>query len=311
CPGTLTADAGLAALQDNGGPTETQALKPGSPAIDLVPAAGASCAPTDQRGVPRPQGTACDAGAYEVAPPTATTGPATDLTATAATLTGTTNPNARGTSYHFEFGPTTTYDSRTSDQDAGQGLADVAAGAPLSGLAPTTTYHYRLVATSSDGTTAGADQTFTTPAPPTIPPEPPDTIRPVLTAVSLTNRTFAVSSGSTAVAAKAKRGTKFAYKLSEPATVKISLERATTGRRKGSKCVKATKKLAKAKKCTLYVAAGALTRASVAGRNTVPFTGRVGSHALSVASYRATLVATDAAKNKSKSATVKFKVVKR
>jgi hypothetical protein len=32
----------------------------------------------------------------------------------------------------------------------------------LSGLTPGTTYHYRVVATSSAGTTVGADQTFTT-----------------------------------------------------------------------------------------------------------------------------------------------------
>jgi len=52
-------------LQDNGGPTFTHALLPGSPAID----AAGNCNPpitTDQRGVPRPQGPACDIGAFEV-----------------------------------------------------------------------------------------------------------------------------------------------------------------------------------------------------------------------------------------------------
>lgn len=48
-------------LQDNGGPTWTHALLIGSPAID----ASAVCEPTDQRGVPRPVGSACDIGAYE------------------------------------------------------------------------------------------------------------------------------------------------------------------------------------------------------------------------------------------------------
>jgi hypothetical protein len=43
----------------------------------------------------------------------------------------------------------------------------VAASASLSGLAPSTTYHYRIVAASSAGTTDGADQTFTTTTPPT------------------------------------------------------------------------------------------------------------------------------------------------
>ena len=68
CPGTVV-DPQLGPLASNGGPTSTQALLPGSPLIDAVPA-GADCAATDQRGVVRPQGPACDAGAYEVEVPT-------------------------------------------------------------------------------------------------------------------------------------------------------------------------------------------------------------------------------------------------
>ncbi|MGW4537262.1 choice-of-anchor Q domain-containing protein [Streptomyces chartreusis] len=48
-------------LVDNGGPTDTVALLPGSPALD----AADDCPATDQRGVARPQGAACDIGAYE------------------------------------------------------------------------------------------------------------------------------------------------------------------------------------------------------------------------------------------------------
>nr|BBJ47930.1 hypothetical protein SAVMC3_05590 [Streptomyces avermitilis] len=51
-------------LADNGGPTDTTALLPGSPALD----AADGCPATDQRGVARPQGTACDIGAYEYTP---------------------------------------------------------------------------------------------------------------------------------------------------------------------------------------------------------------------------------------------------
>jgi hypothetical protein len=53
----------LGALADNGGPTLTHALLPGSPAIDA--ADDAFCPPTDQRGITRPQGNHCDIGAYE------------------------------------------------------------------------------------------------------------------------------------------------------------------------------------------------------------------------------------------------------
>ncbi len=56
-------DAGLAALGDNGGPTPTRALLADSPALDSV--VGDTCPARDQRGVVRPQGEACDAGAYE------------------------------------------------------------------------------------------------------------------------------------------------------------------------------------------------------------------------------------------------------
>jgi hypothetical protein len=67
CPGTVV-DPQLAPLADNGGLTRTQALLPGSPLIDAVPT-GPECAGTDQRGIARPQGPACDAGAYEVEVP--------------------------------------------------------------------------------------------------------------------------------------------------------------------------------------------------------------------------------------------------
>lgn len=61
----------LGPLQDNGGRTPTHALLPGSPAIDAGnPAAPGSvseaCEAADQRGMTRPQGPACDIGAYEV-----------------------------------------------------------------------------------------------------------------------------------------------------------------------------------------------------------------------------------------------------
>jgi CSLREA domain-containing protein len=65
------ADPLLGPLQNNGGPTDTRLPAPGSPALDAV----AGCPPpaTDQRGIPRPQVSACDIGAAEVvaaAPPT-------------------------------------------------------------------------------------------------------------------------------------------------------------------------------------------------------------------------------------------------
>jgi hypothetical protein len=51
-------------LADNGAPTKTHALILGSPAIDVDPS-GTDCEKIDQRGIERPQGVACDIGAFE------------------------------------------------------------------------------------------------------------------------------------------------------------------------------------------------------------------------------------------------------
>ena len=68
CPG-LIGNPKLSPLADNGGSTKTVALGPGSAARDKVPASRAGCPGIDQRGVHRPQGKACDIGAFEFATP--------------------------------------------------------------------------------------------------------------------------------------------------------------------------------------------------------------------------------------------------
>jgi predicted outer membrane repeat protein len=61
----IVADAGVGPLTDNGGLTRTHALLSSSAAIGR----GQKCPQVDQRGVARPQGSACDIGAYEYVPP--------------------------------------------------------------------------------------------------------------------------------------------------------------------------------------------------------------------------------------------------
>jgi len=64
-PTSMSGDPGLGPLDDNGGPTLTHGLLPGSIAIDAIDAPDACGADTDQRGVRRPQGVSCDIGAFE------------------------------------------------------------------------------------------------------------------------------------------------------------------------------------------------------------------------------------------------------
>jgi Bacterial Ig domain/RTX calcium-binding nonapeptide repeat (4 copies) len=73
CPaGFSSGDPKLQPLANNGGPAQTMALVLGSAAISAVPSSGANCAAADQRGTARPQGPACDSGAFELEalPPT-------------------------------------------------------------------------------------------------------------------------------------------------------------------------------------------------------------------------------------------------
>ncbi len=69
-------DPALGSLQDNGGPTSTRALGTTSPAINAGSAT--NCPGADQRGVTRPQGNACDIGAFELGAPQNTVLPTID-----------------------------------------------------------------------------------------------------------------------------------------------------------------------------------------------------------------------------------------
>jgi hypothetical protein len=159
------------------------------------------------------------------------------------------------------------------------------------------------------------------PAPPgggsTVPgsPVPPgasaDLTPPDVRELALTNRTFAVGSVSTPVAARAKRGTTFRLTVNEKATIRIAFERSEPGRRKGRRCVKPTRKNRKARKCKRWVPRGSIQRLAGPGPVEIAFSGRIGTKALQPGSYRALVTAQDAAGNTSAQNTLTFKVVKR
>lgn len=93
--------------------------------------------------------------------PTVVTLDATAVTSSTATLNGTINPNGLSSTYHFEWGTSTSYGTSTPTLSAGSGTSNVSVNAPLTGLTAGTTYHFKLVGVNSDGTTNGSDKTFT------------------------------------------------------------------------------------------------------------------------------------------------------
>jgi DNA-binding beta-propeller fold protein YncE len=87
-----------------------------------------------------------------------------EVGASAAKLGALVNPGGIPTTYRFEYGPTGAYGSSTPfpEGSVGEGLESRAVWASANGLAPGSTYHYRVVASSELGTVYGPDQTFTT-----------------------------------------------------------------------------------------------------------------------------------------------------
>jgi hypothetical protein len=104
----------------------------------------------------------CATTAVAATPPAVKTGAASALTQQTATIKGSINPRGVPTAFYFQFGPTSAYGTRTTTGDAGAGTKTIAASAPLTALKPNTTYHFRLVAFSTAGTTRGADRAFKT-----------------------------------------------------------------------------------------------------------------------------------------------------
>lgn len=93
-----------------------------------------------------------------------------DVTETEAILKGKVNPESFDTTYRFEYGITIAYGvtAPLPDGALAAGSSDQLASAPINGLSPGTTYHFRVVAQSAEGTTEGQDHTFSTYAAPVV-----------------------------------------------------------------------------------------------------------------------------------------------
>jgi hypothetical protein len=105
--------------------------------------------------------------------PSATTGSASAVTATSATLNAVINPGKGAGSYHFDYGSGNSYGARipASEVPIGQpgDNTDHPVSQTVAGLTASTTYHFRIEATNPVGTSYGNDQTFTTPPAPSAP----------------------------------------------------------------------------------------------------------------------------------------------
>jgi uncharacterized repeat protein (TIGR01451 family) len=119
-------------------------------------------------------------------PPTVQTLPASSVTDSSAVLNGNVNPNGdSSTSAYFEYGLTTSYGTITTQTGIGATAQNFSA--TISGLTPSTTYHYRIDAANTGGSSRGADATFTTAA---VPVQPPPTVQTLGANLVTTNGAF-------------------------------------------------------------------------------------------------------------------------
>ena len=84
------------------------------------------------------------------------------VTASSATLKATVNPDGAATIYYFEYGTTAAYGSFTATNSLAAGVGATAVSLPLAGLLQGTSYHFRTVASSSQGVSPGNDTSFAT-----------------------------------------------------------------------------------------------------------------------------------------------------
>jgi hypothetical protein len=105
------------------------------------------------------------AAAQAATAPVATTGGAANVAQQTARLTGSVDPNGAATAVLFQYGTTSAYGAVTPEQPfTGDGKKTVTVD--ITGLAPATTYHYRVIARNSRGLSRGADRSFKTKAQP-------------------------------------------------------------------------------------------------------------------------------------------------
>jgi hypothetical protein len=138
-------------------------------------------------------------------PPVVVTNAASLVTQTTAQLNGTITANNSPTTISFQYGLTTTYGSTVAGVPVSvTGMTATPSIGAITGLTPSTLYHFRCVATNSGGTTNGSDLSFTTLAP----------AAPAITTTAATNTNLTIGTlNGTAIANGATTTLSFEYGL--------------------------------------------------------------------------------------------------
>jgi Glycine rich protein len=241
---------------------------------------------------------------WTLPPPAASTGAPTALSATTATLNGAVNPDGSSVGdCHFVVSPVPPSGALLPcSQQVGAGSTPVAVSASLIGLSPATSYTVTLVASSAQGTSAGARVPFVTPI----------ATAPSSLAASIGGGVLTVS-GLKLSPSRFRRGKHFAtlsktgtrglptattisFALSAAGSVMLTFERPQSGMLVGHKCSARTKAHRRNRSCTRYVrASGAVRRSAHPGADGIRFEGVLdGGKALAPGTYRLSLAASAA-----------------
>lgn len=290
-------DPALGLLQDNGGPTLTRALTPGSLAIG---SAVSGCPATDQRGAARPA-THCDIGAYQ-----ANALADLALTGAASAPAAVVGQTATYTFNAVNNGPDAIPTTRITDQlPVGATLVSARPGCtgastvvcPLGALAPGTaatqalTVRFTAPGASVDKATVGGAPTDPNPANDTVSLPIIVTALPIkdtITDFTIAPTTLIAASrgGPVAIARRRRAGAVVSYTNSQPATTTFTVQRPAAGRRRGRTCAKPNQRNRNAGHCTRYISLGGFNRTDPAGANRFRLTGRINGHELTPGAYR-------------------------
>ena len=312
--------AQLLPLAHNGGLTETMALTKGSPPVDT----GFGCEATDQRGVPRPQGPACDAGAYELV--------TTPLVVTI--ISGPSGPvNTPVVSFSFSAEKPSTFQCGLDGGVFEPCTSPFTAGSLALGAH---TFTVQATDTADNMGPVSASRTFTIVAPGAGSNAGSSANNGSSDAnLSANNGSSNASSSATkgpvvsGLAQSAARwregaplphisraragpplGTTFSFNLNEQAAVRFSFTQRLNGRELGHRCLGRSKKNFKRKSCLRTVTVGTISFTGHLGTNKVFFQGRLSrSKKLQPGRYMVTVNATDAAGGRSTPVSLRFTVV--